>query len=54
MFSFLEVSEMFSPKTNKQGVRISVNRVAKAKPPAMALESCPHQWVEGEIGRAHV
>src|SRR5690554_4217005 len=33
--------------TNMQGVTSSVRPVAKARPPAMALESCVHHWVEG-------
>lgn len=37
----------FSPSTSMDGVTISVSTVAKTNPPAMALDSSVHHWVDG-------
>src|SRR5690554_345136 len=36
-----------SPNTSIAGVNNSVRMVANARPPAIALESCAHHWVDG-------
>ena len=36
-----------SPTSNNTGVNSNVRKVAKARPPAIALDSCVHHWVDG-------